>query len=244
MDGTELCVRFSYITNKLRFCGPEEAQPSFYRYLTKKDNKDEVRKDIERFEGLLPYLKAIAGKAGKDILDDEVVEAYWLGNGLLDDFDDEDMKAIITALTKRGLPRSMGKKLIADLPSGFFPHHDFNVFYVGVGNITQSVDATLQNMDNCRISCGKVMEVVSKDTCMVMTRPLGKKGNQFRLGEEEPKTAVFLPEVTQLKEDDLVALHWGFIPMVLEEKQVENLQKYQQRLLDILNNIDKLSPDE
>ncbi|NOZ80448.1 MAG: hypothetical protein GXP63_02145 [DPANN group archaeon] len=231
MDGAELCIRFAYITNKLRYCGPEKAQPAFHRYLLHRDNLPEVREDIRRFEGLYPYLDAIAKKAGKDFLDREVVEAYWLGNGLLDGFSDAEMKDVIRSLEARGLPASIARKRIDELPQGMFPHHDFNVFYVGVGNITQSVEATLPNMDNCRIGWGKVVEVVSKDTALVMTPALQKKKGKIAMGKEEPKTVVFLPEVTSVAEGDLVALHWGFIVMRLSREQQYRLQTYQERLL-------------
>jgi len=236
MDGAETCIRFSFITNKLCFCGPKEAQDVFLRYLKKKDNAEEVRVAFKKFEGLYPYLNAIGKKAGKDFLDYRVVEAYWLGNDVLDLFTDEDIKEIIADLTNRGLPKSIGQELIDNLPSGCFPHHDFNVFYVGVGRITGSVDVTIQNMDNCRVSWGRVSQVLPGDTMLVMTRCLKNVDGKLLLGEEEPKTIAyrkeFLPEV---KEGDFVALHWGFAPMHLTEEQVKTLRQYQERMIGVMN---------
>src|SRR3989338_6132626 len=134
MKGIELAARFSYITNSLRFCGPKEASKQFLQYLSKKNNKD--------------------------IFDYEVIEAYWIGNKLLDNFTDDDNKKIIKKLMQRGLPKSIGLDLIKNLPSGLVPHHNFNVMYVGVGRLTGSVETNLQNMDNYRISYGKVLEVL------------------------------------------------------------------------------------
>src|SRR3989338_10707502 len=160
MKGIELAARFSYITNSLRFCGPEEASKQFLQYLDKRNNEKKVKDSLLKFEGLYPYLSTIAEKNNKDIFDYEVVEAYWIGNKLLDNITDEDNKKIIRKLMQRGLPKSIGLDLIKNLPSGLVPHHNFNVMYVGVGRLTGSVETNLQNMDNYRISYGKVLEVL------------------------------------------------------------------------------------
>lgn len=235
MDGHELAGRFSYITNALRFCGPENADSQFLRYLEKKDNKNEVEKSISRFEGLYPYLSAIALKSGKHFTDYEVVEAYWIGNSLLNLFNDEDMCSIIKSLMQRGLPSSIGNKLIKDIPHGFVPHHNFNVFYVGVGNTTGSVETTFNNMDNCRISWGSVVERLN-DKLIIDVHCLKKSDGRYSLGETNTKTAVFLPDMLRdVKKHDIVALHWGFAVMVLNEAQLKNLRIYSQRIFDVLN---------
>ncbi|MBS3158712.1 hypothetical protein J4206_05485 [Candidatus Woesearchaeota archaeon] len=239
MDGTELTARFSYITNSLGFCGPDKASEEFLHYIKFHDNKQKVESALKRFEGLLPYLSTIAEKTGKNLLDHDVVEAYWLGNELLENFDDTDMKSIIKKLIARGLPASIGKQLIRDLPAGFVPHHDFNVFYVGVGKTTGSVETTLQNMDNCRIGWGRVAEVL-KNELIVVTSTLKKRNDRFRFGDEEIKNAVYLPEMLpDIKKGDHVALHWGFAPIVLEDHQLKNLKKYSIMILDVMNRCTK-----
>ncbi len=160
MQGFELALRFSYITNMLRYCGPVEANEQFLEYVEKHDNEEQVMKMLQRFEGLPPYLSAIGKKHGKQMFDYDVVEAYWMGNALLDSFSDDDMKQIIEGLVQRGLPGSIGEDRIAKLPSGMVPCHACNVMYVGVGMLTGSVETTVQNMDNCRISWGKVLEII------------------------------------------------------------------------------------
>ncbi len=258
MDGTELAARFSYITNSLGFCGPDKASELFLEHIKNKinnktkDTKKEVESSLKRFEGLLPYLSTIAKKTGKDFLDYDVVEAYWLGNELLEKFNDDDIKKIIKKLMLRGLPSSIGNELIKNLPAGFLPHHDFNVFYVGVGRTTGSVETTLQNMDNCRISWGRIIEV-SKCELIVSTQTLKRNrdkenkinteenvrqnAGKFFLGEEETKNVVYLPEMLpEVKKEDYVALHWGFAPLILERYQLDNLKKYSKRILDVMNN--------
>ena len=237
MDGTELASRFSYITNSLRFCGPKEACRQFLKYANKKDGKslDDVRESIKKFEGLYPYLSSIAEKNSKDFLDYEVVEAYWIGNRLLEKLNDEDIKQIIGKLMYRGLPKSIGESLIKNLPHGFAPHHNFNVFYVGVGRTSGTVETNLQNMDNCRISWGKVAEVHDSNL-IVKTQSLKNENGKFFLSEDETKTAVYFREMLpKIKKNDMVALHWGFACCVLDEGQLGNLKKYSKKIIDIMN---------
>lgn len=236
MDGIELAARFSYITNSLRFCGPEEASKQFLDYINKSASAESVRESIKKFEGLYPYLSAIAQKAKMDFLDYDVVEAYWLGNPLLEKFEDDDMKEIIEKLMSRGLPKSIGNNLIKTMPHGFVPHHNFNVFYVGVGRTTGSVETTLQNMDNCRVSWGKVVDII-ESSLIVQSRPLKNMGGMLTIGDEEAKTAVYLREMLpNVKKDDFVALHWGFACLVLDDRQLENLISYTGRILKIFNS--------
>tara|TARA_Y100000031_G_C8225327_1_gene388025 strand:- start:425 stop:1141 length:717 start_codon:yes stop_codon:yes gene_type:complete len=235
MKGVELALRFSYITNHLRFCGPKEAEKEFLEYLEKRDNLESVRGCLERFEGLTPYLSAIGLKAGKDRYDYSVVEAYWIGNGLLEGFDDDSLKDIILGLMKRGLPGSVGKRLIEGMPSGLVPHHCFNVFYVGVGQVTGSVETTLTNMENCRVSWGKVVEVL-EGSLIVQARVLKRGEKGYFLGEEEVKTVVYLPVMLSgVEKGDWVGIHWGFAASVLTEDQVLNLEKYTLLVLDVVN---------
>jgi len=236
MKGVELAARFAYITNFLRYCGPEEAKKQIDEYIEKQDNEKDVEVSLKKFEGLYPYLSSIAEKTNKHFTDYDVVEAYWIGNKLLEEFNDEDLKNIINELVQRGLPKSIGNELIKNLPSGFVPHHNFNVFYVGVGRTTGSVETNIQNMDNCRTSWGKVVEIYN-DKLLVLTQTLKKENNKFVL-EEDTKTIVYsdkmLPDV---KKEDIIAIHWGFAPVILTKEQVRNLEKYTNKILGIMNSL-------
>ncbi|HLC50224.1 MAG TPA: DUF6390 family protein [Candidatus Nanoarchaeia archaeon] len=238
MDGIELAARFSYITNSLRYCGPEEASKQFLDYIGKNASAESVRESIKKFEGLYPYLSMIAQKAKMDFLDYDVVEAYWLGNSLLEKFEDDDMKEIVEKLMSRGLPKSIGTELIKNMPHGFVPHHNFNVFYVGVGRTTGAVETNLQNMDNCRVSWGKVVDILGNNL-IIQSRPLKKENGILTVGDEETKTAVYIKDMLpSLKKNDYVALHWGFACLVLDDKQLENLIKYTGKILKVVNSRD------
>ena len=238
-DGVALASRFSYITNALNYCGPSDGHKDFYNYLTKKspELKKKIGDAIKKFEALYPYLKFIAQKTGRNYLDHSVVEAYWLGNELLEKFDEKDMKEIVAYLIEKGLPKSMAEKLIENMPSGAIPFHMFHVMYVGVGNVTGHVKTTLQNMDNCRISCGKVIQVID-DKLIVHTDALAKTDDKYYLEDNETKTIVFSPAMLEgLKLGDYVAIHWGFACKILTLKEKENLVKYTNKTLSIINGV-------
>ena len=204
------------------------------QYAKHHNNEYQVQQSLQKFEALYPYLSLIAEKTGKQAFDHDVVESYWLGNKLLEEFQDNDMKRIIEMLVQRGLPLSLGTELIKNMPHGLFPHHNFNVFYVGVGKTTGAVPTTLQNMDNCRVSWGQVAAVFSK-TLIVKASPLVFTDGRFSLGKEEPKTAMHVPELLgKVKAGDIVALHWGCASLILDDGQVDNLKKYTLRLFDAL----------
>jgi hypothetical protein len=235
MDGLELAIRFSYVTNQLHFCGPSKAEDAFLRYIKKKDNAKDVKDVFLRFEGLWPYFSEIAAKNKKDVFDFEVVEAYWIGNRLLDTMTKKENAAVVRKLMQRGLPTSIGEPLIRKMPEGLVPHHCFNVFYVGVGHTTGSVETNLANMNNCRPAWGKVVEI-SANSMLVESQSVVLKKGKYVIGPDEKETAVYLDTfLPKVKKGDLVALHWGFACMVLNKEQAENMKKYTQKTLDVLN---------
>ncbi len=240
MDGIGLAIRFSYMPNALRYCGPKEANMDFLSYVSNGNKKiaAAVKADLKRFEGLYPYLSAIAAKANKPFTDYSVIEAYWLGNNLLDRFGSSDMKAIINALAKRGLPASVAKERLERLPKGMFPHHNFNVCYIGVGQTTGSVPTTLENMNSCMTSSGIVKEIKSKERKLVVAKRMleydhGKLilGNKLKEVEAE-----YLPQLLpKIKSGDAVALHWNFAAAILTKQQSNNLNNYTKKLLDVMS---------
>jgi hypothetical protein len=225
MEGIALAARYSFITNRLRYCGPDDAYKSFLRFIKDKDevSKELIKDHITRFEGLYPYLEAIAKKSKKDIFDKEVVEAYWIGNSLLDKFRPGDMKKIVMALTRRGLPPSYGKKLCEDIPP-MLPHHSFNVIYVGVGKVTGSVEYNIDNINNCLIRPAEVLEVGEK--IKVRHRPYKFEQGKLVLSAPMDEYYDYEPMFTQLEVEDIVSIHWKFIVDKLDDDALKNLLKY------------------
>ena len=226
MDGAALGARFSLATNRLQYCGPAEAEPALYRAITEGAGLDEARTALSRFEALYPYLEAIGRAHGLDPFDEQVVEAYWIGNHLLDRFGRAEFLELLAALRARGLPRSTAERLAAHLPARPIPHHAFHVCYVGVGEVTGHVETTLANMEACRPALARVTRVQRHR--LTVERPrLEWVHGQLRFGSPRPEEIDFDPRILpRVTVGDEVALHWGHAALVLSHAQAAALERY------------------
>jgi len=235
MDGVALCARFSIATNRLQYCGPSDAEPILYRAITENAALDQARDSLRRFEALNPYLEAIAEKHGLDPFDERVVEAYWVGNALLDAFDREDFRRLLAALVRRGLPRTTAERLGSLLPDRPIPHHVFHVAFVGVGEVTGHVETTLANMEACRPAWAEVTEVGSS-TIRVRGPSLGLDRGRLTLDHELLRTLTYDPAMLPgVVRGDTVAVHWSLPGLVLSHDQVRALAGYSRRSLEAVN---------
>ena len=232
MDGVQLCARFSLATNRLDFCGPAGAHETLYRAVTTSRDLVQARRDLAQFEALMPYLETIGQKHGLDPFDYRVVEAYWIGNALLDSFTPRDFGDLLDRLVRRGLPRSLAQRLRDHLPARPLPHHAFHVSFVGVGNVTGHVETTLANMESCRPGFGTVASVVG--STITMTAP-ALELHQGRLRLSSPKTETTAFDLRLLGEvgpGDPVASHWHTPAVRLEPHQFAALARYTQLSLE------------
>lgn len=230
MKGVQLCARFSIATNRLKYCGPEAADRSLYRSIVEGTDLDASANALLQFEALEPYLSAIARKHGRDPLDYGVVEAYWIGNEFLEDFTREDFRRILDAFRKRGLPRKAAERLEAHLPPHPLPHHAFHVTFVGVGAVSGKVATTLENMEKCRPSWGRVVRIEGGK--LEIEKPSLTLDDGLRIGPPGRATYEGDPRILPgLKAGDVVALHWGWPALVLEPAQVARLEEYTRRAL-------------
>jgi len=239
MDGVRLAALFSYMPNKLEYCGPKEASTLFYSYLKNNRNKDKVKELLVKFEALYPYLKVIAEGNERDLFDYDVVEAYWLGNKLAE-LDEKAAIRLIKMLNKRGLMDSVAKKLIKRLKKldekAISLTHLFHVVFVGVGAVTGSVPAIIENMDKCRISWGSVCEI--RDSYLVVERNrLKNKDNEYFIDKNPEKVRVDYDRnfFTDLNTGDVVATHWGLAVKKLSSKELKNLKVYTQKVIELIS---------
>ncbi|HZY92066.1 MAG TPA: DUF6390 family protein [Thermoplasmata archaeon] len=235
MDGVELGARFSIATNRLNFCGPADAEPALYAAITSGTRLPEARRALERFEALLPYLEAIGAFHRLDPFDARVVEAYWVGNDLLDPFGPVEFRAILTRLAARGLPRSVAQRLVDHLPAAPIPFHAFHVSFVGVGAVTGHVPTTLPNMESCRPAWGHVLSI--DGSRLRLTKPtLTVEGSRLRLTEGPTAEVEFDPRVLPgVRVGDALALHWGWPALRLTASQQAAMEKYTRRALSAAN---------
>jgi hypothetical protein len=240
-SGPQLFARFAYPPNALGYCGPPDPR-ALLEQATAPSVDAGLRAAAVRFEGAWPYLQLIAAAAGlDDPLDRRVVEAYWVGNDLLDRV---DARLLLRSLDDRFGPR-VGhgvERLSAPVVLGARPHHNFHVFavYPWLGLIRSgTVDKPLEVLDHCRIRWGRV-EAVLDDRVVVTSRPVRWDGHAVVLGEARREHALAsvdgLSLAPQLTVGDWCALHWDWVCARLSLGQVVQLSRWTDRVLTAVNS--------
>ncbi|MBL7100498.1 MAG: hypothetical protein ISS23_00925 [Nanoarchaeota archaeon] len=239
MDGIKLATLFSYMPNKLKYCGPKDASTIFQNYLKNNIGQEKAKELLIKFEALYPYLEIIAEKNSKDPFCYEVVESYWLGNELAD-LDKQAAIKLIGMLTKRGLLESTAKDLIQKikgLDEKEIPlTHLFNVMFVGVGAVTGSVPTIIENMDKCRVSYDTICEI--NDSYLIVEHNRLKNDNgKYFISETAEKIKVSYDKnlLKDLNIREVVAVHWGSAVKKLNSKELNNLRNYTQKVIELIS---------
>ncbi len=249
MNGLKLAVSYSLRPHQLGLCGPKGVSQKLLNFLLGRfKNSQEIRQILKKFQGFFPYLKLIA-KANKIsyLFDKRVVEAYWLGNKLLEKVKIKNLQQMVKKEFKRKIK----------IPSSVFPHHSFHVFYLG--SVSGRLKFTNKLKDSCRIAWGKVLKksktrAQNKKFCarpspyvwalvknqkskvLIEYQPLVMRDKVVYLGEPTKKWIKWdRRAVKKIKIGDLVSFHWNFLCQVLNKKQKENLVYYTRKNIYSLN---------
>lgn len=233
--GPELFCRYAQPPNLLGYCGPEdnEGVTNVVGGLTVP--LAEVERLAAEFDGAWPYLELIGGLAGSEPLSAEVVEAYWVGNGLLDQV---PLFHWANSASDRFRRQAEGRWAALEdaLNAGGVPNHAFHVFcvYPWVGLLREGfVGPSLKVLDRCRISWGRVESL--NGFAVVSRRPLLWEDDRLRHGEpvEEPFR---VPNGLVLSAGDVVSLHWDFVCDRLDAARWRHLRSVHDRHLHIANS--------
>jgi hypothetical protein len=241
IPGPLLFARFAFPPNRLGYCGPNDDE-ALFQMATEGAPATELASVAPAFDGAYPYLQLIAAANGiGDPLDARVVEAYWVGNSLLDRVDLQSMGA---ALDSRFRPRVTAPtwSLLAEaIPAGAVPHHSFHVFgvYPWVGLLRSgTVDHPLRVLDRCRIRWG-VVRRVEGDSAIVESRPLTWDGRALGYGPLREETVTWarlgVALSSGLEAGDTVAMHWDWICDRLSRQRLQRLRHWTTRQLDLVN---------
>lgn len=237
MDGVLTCARYAFAPNYYKYCGPD-ANRGIAAYIKKGISDPGLSGYLSEFAVLYPYLNLIAQENGiGDPFDPRVVEAYWIGNKLLENV---GMKAFSEHLQygqklKKRLPAKKLKWIIEKVPKGAKIHHSFHVFSIFRRTGHHRVDQTLNTMDQCRISWGKILQISNLE---VKTQKLVYENGELRL-KDNVMGKVRLPVdselVKTLNPGDWLTFHWGFVCDRITEKQAQSLALYTKHNLRLAN---------
>jgi uncharacterized protein DUF6390 len=243
-------ARYAYPPNALGYCGtgdadvlleqastPDPGHPS----VNLRDGSPELAERARHFEGAWPYLELIAAaNRVADPLDDRVVEAYWIGNALVDAVTPAQLRTLVESRFRRRAPEGGGEPDRAGRPAGP-AHHSFHVFaiYPWMGMLRAGrVEPSLRILDQCRIRWG-VVEEIHDDSALVRSQPLTWDGDRLGHGPARLETARVARGgrgfVSGLRSGDLVALHWDWVCDRLTESQRDDLSRYSNLSLEAVN---------
>ncbi len=241
MEGLLRAARYCYKPNILGYCGSQEkrGQLLLQRFLRKeKVDENAVRDFLATFEAAYPYLQLIASENNiADPFEEKVVEAYWIGNDLLEKVRHTAFQAMIAE--KFGRPHLLGEKrareIAQNLPPSLSPHHSVHLSVIG--SLTKKLEITVRNMDFCRIGWGKVEKKEEEILVLTSQRLVqNKTTGKLALEEEKGKVTLYSPHITAARIGDIVSFHWKCACEVLTNTQVENLQSYTLKTLRAINS--------
>lgn len=227
-------ARYAYPPNELGYCGPDDASVLLRR--DSADAEQDIARHARQFEGAWPYLEIIAAAAGiTDPLDERVVEAYWIGNELLDNVDPESLVAQLQE-------RFVGQTGASWVPG--LAHHSFHVFavYPWVGLLRRGTgnDVALSVLQQCRIRWGKVV-AVRGERVEVLSQPLVLADGVLALGAVREESAAWSVQgrslLSSVSVGNCVALHWDWVCDVLSAEQLAALEQRSADQLDRTNAV-------
>lgn len=229
--GAALFARYAYPPNELGYCGPADAAVLLGR--GSPEAEAQIADHARQFEGAWAYLQLIAQVAGiDDPLDARVVEAYWIGNDLLDGIDPE--------YSARWLQDRFAAQPLASWTPGL-PHHCFQVFAVypwsGLLRRGANSEVALNVLEQCRIRWGEVI-AIEGTRVRARSQPLVLRDGVLELGPPCETSAAWSVDGRSLLASpppssgagapvavgDQVAMHWDWVCDVLAPAQVAQLE--------------------
>lgn len=239
--GPLLFARYAYPPNALGLCGADRPR-ELLEYGDARVSDAGLVEAARTFDGAWPYLTLIAGANGiVDPLDTRVVEAYWVGNNLLDNVDPGDLARHIDDRFHGRIGRAQ-ENINDTVAAGAVPHHCFHVFavYPWLGLLrTGVVDQPLHILDQCRVTPAVVQSVNSDGTLTVTARPLLWRDGALLLGDPATRNVTWqsdgLAFVTEPAAGDRVSLHWDFVCDQLSTESARALLAANQRAIAAVN---------
>jgi hypothetical protein len=238
--GPLLFARYAYAPNALGYCGADEPR-TLLEYGDAKASDRGLAELARSFEGAWPYLQLIASANRiDDPLDPRVVDAYWVGNGLLDAIGSDALARHVEDRFRGRVGRGWQDVLDA-VAAGAVPHHSFHVFalYPWLGLMrTGVVDEPLHVLDQCRTTPALVQSV-DGDTATALAPLLVWNGKELMLGPWAPREVHWRAEgfafADGLRVGDWVSLHWDFVCERLSPRRANRLLLATRRGLDAVN---------
>jgi hypothetical protein len=242
VPGPIMFVRYAFPPNYHGSCGPPDSQ-GLFEYGAQSVVDEGLRELARQFAGAYPYLQLIASaNAVPDPLDRRVVEAYWVGNTLLDRVGARPLGDSMDARFRLRTGRQF-TNLAESVVAGGMPHHSYHVFciypWVGLLGDDRRYEQALMVLDRCRIRWGQVCQVLP-DQLIVESQPLLFEHGRLFLGpprlETVERTLGGIGLVSEFAVGHWVSMHWEWVCDRLTARQLGALRHYTRLHLDVVND--------
>lgn len=239
IDGVALCARYAFGPNRLHLCGPDQNR-EVLDYLANNQSDTGLKNILQGFQTMFPYLKFIAQENQiRDPFDTKVVEAYWLGNSLLDNISKNTLWQYFKY--DRRFPKLLGKNysyLENKISHGARCHHSFHVLNIWKRTGHKKVEHTLESLQKCIISVGRLTRI-DGPFLYLKARLLNLVSNRFVLEEvKEIKINRRLNDEGWLEDakiNDFITFHWDLPCDIISLKQANKLIHYTEESIKLAN---------
>lgn len=239
LKGLSLCSRYSYPPNSLSLCGPDK-QNDLFSYASSGKSDKGTLEILSQFSTLYPYLNLIAYENNiPDPFDPRVVEAYWLGNKLLNNVPLRQFASHLTdrLLLKKKIKKNKLDKIFDTLDAGALPSHAFHVtnIYKRTGHF--DIPHTIETMDACLINWGRVIKI--EMGCLeIETQALNVIDNKLTF-KQKKRTIMYQGKkdiyTVKINQHDWVSYHWGYLCHKLTKPHLNNLIYYTNQAINLVN---------
>lgn len=231
MDGILRCSRYAFGPNRLHYCGPD-ANKELYDLIESGKDDFGLENLLKQFKTLFPYLKYIAHSNNiSDYFHPKVVEAYWIGNRLVENLDRKSFFGfLIDNLKVRDKMKNKEFRWLEEkIKKGAVPNHSFHVLNIwqqkGHGDALEDLD----RINECRISAGTVTAVNGHEISVTTDKLVWREDKMFL--EEGIKRNIVRQleseyDIEQIKPGHIISIHWGVPCEVISPAQAATLRKH------------------
>lgn len=239
LNSVARCSRYAFGPNRLHYCGPDASSEISY-YMNSEAQHPRLQYLLRRFATLYPYLQTIAtANHIRDPFDPRVVDAYWIGNKLLDAVSASQFYNLLKNTLQ--LPKRANAKATRStyhkISLGALPHHSFHVLHIWRRTGHTATVHNLESIDKCRISWGKIIKI-DGPFLTLKRRPIVLSGNTLDFGPAtEYRVTRRLDDdgyFDEIKIGDWITIHWDFPCEIISKHKVINLEYYTKKSLRLV----------
>lgn len=233
-NGAIQFIKYAYPPNKLRYCGPSNSR-AIFDYFSHNKSDEGLVELLSKFNGAYPNLCYIAQTNKiKNPFDTRVVEAYWIGNNLLDQVSINNYYQYLRDQFK-GQWDNHALNVIFGISKSYSakPHHSFHVLSLFAKK--KKTRKILEHISNCLILSGKVVKI-DLEGFTVEYKPIVFKNNKLLFGKLKSKKLNCVG-IKKFEINENVSFHWNWICDKITDTQIKNLDFWNRFHLDLINEI-------